>query len=146
MFVIGIKFWGKNQYVITNHFYFTPVRHRLCVPWIYMIQFFIYLAAELFTQEFLFDMKCTHMFSLHLSLSFLYTRAKIWMVSKGHLSKQLVCIRDGDDIIMQGFGWGSVALISLRESKSAFMCYSLLSSAVNGLIISHHKYLQEIKL
>jgi len=65
MFVIGIKFW--KMYVITNHFYFTPVRPRLCVPWSYMMRFFIYLAAGLFTQEFLFDMKCTHMFSLHLS-------------------------------------------------------------------------------
>lgn len=109
MFVIGIKFWKINQYMLTIHFYFTPLRPRLCVPWIYIMQCFIYLAAGLFTQELFvwYDMH-TYVLSSSLSLSFLYTRAKIWLVSKGHLSKQLVCVRDGNDIIVKGFGWGSV--------------------------------------
>jgi len=87
-----------------------------------------------------------HICSHSISLSFLYTRAKIWLVSKGHLSKQLVCIRDSDDIILQGFGWGSVVPNQFKREQVSVYVFLLPSSAVNGIIISHHKYLLEIKL
>lgn len=74
MFVIGIKFWKINQYMFSIHFYFTPVRPCLCVPWIYIMQFFIYLAAELFTQELFvwYDMH-TYVLSSSISLIPLHT-------------------------------------------------------------------------
>jgi len=109
------------------------------------MRFFIYLAAGMFTQEFLFDMKCTHVLTPSLFHSYT-TRAKIWLVSKGHLSKQLVCIRDSDDIILQGFGWGSVVPNQFKREQVSVYVFLLPSSAVNGIIISHHKYLLEIKL
>lgn len=134
MFVIGIKFWKINWFVLTVHFYFIPVRPYLCVPWMYMIQFFIYLAAGLFTLIW-----NAHICSLFIAPIFLNTRAKIWLVSKGHLSKQLVCIREGDDIIEKGFGWGSlVPHYFKRKQVSVYVLLTAVSRPLSSAT-NHHK-------
>lgn len=130
MLVIGIKFWKINRYVLTIHFYFIPERPHLCVPWIYTIQYLTYLAESAVYSRVSCLIWNAHICSFSASPSFLYKRVKSWLVSKGHLSKQLVCIREGDDIMVRGFGWGSWSQISLRDHKSVFMCYWLLSQAL----------------